>query len=103
MDHPVIPSLQTGPCPLCGGEAELFGPNPIDGIFRVTCASCQTFDIADDVLTWIGGNAKARNMAHLVASASRRQAKANLRLRIETDVDCIRIAAEEESRQAQNP
>jgi hypothetical protein len=99
-EPPVTLSPQPGPCPLCRADAKILGPNPTDGIFRVTCGSCQTFDIAENVVTWLEDNAEARNMAHLVSATSQREAKADWRLRIETDLDYILIAAEEQSRQA---
>jgi hypothetical protein len=69
-------------------------------MLRVWCWRCKNFDIAETVANWLDGDAKARQRARLVADASRREAKLGGRLRIESAIEFVIIATEEERLQA---
>ena len=70
---------------------------------RIMCESCRTNEILADLVFFLErdeGNEKEKERAYLVAAASRRKAKEGGRLRIESLVRYLEIAAEEEARQA---
>ena len=93
---------ETGICPLCDSIAELegglvSGNEPPFG--RVTCPTCQTYEIADDVEARLERNPAMKARAKFVAAASRREALEGGRLRILDEIDFGLIANTEEALQ----